>query len=150
MTQESEMQRSASHQRELHCKNVYKQIVANPKICICAMKPQAGWVRVRATAVDAPQEIVDKVFADSPFLKTIYNEETGEVKFGDIGADAQVNVARGVVITNAQIDPMPEETAKVAHEYFGPDGRHGEDYIFYYNNIKDNVNKRVAAYLANR
>ena len=80
----------------------------------------------------------------------IYNEETGEVKFGDIGADAQVNVARGVVITNAQIDPMPEETAKVAHEYFGPDGRHGEDYIFYYNNIKDNVNKRVAAYLANR
>ena len=55
-----------------------------------------------------------------------------------------------MVITNAQIDPMPEEAAKVAHEYFGPDGRHGEDYIFYYNNIKDNVNKRVAAYLANR
>ena len=58
-------------------KNVYKQIVENPKICICAMKPQAGWVRVRATAVDAPQEIVDRVFADNPFLRTLYNEQTG-------------------------------------------------------------------------
>ena len=57
-------------------KNVYKQIQANPKICIVAMN-KGSWVRVRATAADAPQEIVDKVFADNPFLKTMYNEETG-------------------------------------------------------------------------
>ena len=38
---------------------------------------KGSWVRVRATAVDAPQEIVDKVFADNPFLHTLYNEETG-------------------------------------------------------------------------
>ena len=78
------------------------------------------------------------------------NEETGEIGFGDIGADAQINIARGVVITNAKADPMPEDAAKVAAEFFGPDGRHGEDYIFFYNNLKDNANKRVAAYLANR
>ena len=57
-------------------KNVYKQICANPKICIVAMN-NGSWVRVRATAVDAPQEIVEKVFADNPFLRTLYNEETG-------------------------------------------------------------------------
>ena len=58
-------------------KNVYKQIEKNPKVVLCAMKPQAGWVRVRATAVEAPQEIVDRVFEDNPFLRTLYNEETG-------------------------------------------------------------------------
>ena len=74
------------------------------------------------------------------------NEETGELEIGDMGADAQVNLARGVVVTNAKAYPMDEESAKVAAEYFGPDGRHGEDYVYYYNNIKDNVAKRVAAY----
>ncbi len=58
-------------------KNVYKQIQANPKVVLCAMGKGGTWVRVRATAVDAPQEIVDKVFADNPFLNTLYNEETG-------------------------------------------------------------------------
>jgi hypothetical protein len=45
---------------------------------------------------------------------------------------------------------MNEEKAKVAAEFFGPDGRHGEDYMFYYNNIKDNVAKCVAAYMKGR
>ncbi|SDC35744.1 hypothetical protein SAMN04487864_105160, partial [Succiniclasticum ruminis] len=30
--------------------------------------------------------------------------------------------------------------------FFGPDGRHDCDYIYYYNNIRDNVAKRIAAY----
>lgn len=57
-------------------KKVYQQIQKNPKIVICAMKTPT-WVRVRATAVDAPEEIVEKVFADNPFLRTIYNDESG-------------------------------------------------------------------------
>ncbi len=77
----------------------------------------------------------------------IQNEETGEAVIGDIGADAQINLARGVVITNATVAPMPEEAAKLAADFFGPDGRHDNDYTFFYNNIKDNVAKRVAAYL---
>ena len=79
----------------------------------------------------------------------IANEETGEVEIGDLGADAQINLARGVVVTNAKTAPMDDESAKVAAEFFGPDGHHGEDYTFFYNNIKDNVAKRVEAYMAN-
>lgn len=78
----------------------------------------------------------------------IANEETGEVEIGDLGADAQINLARGTVITNAKSPEMDEEKAKVAAEFFGPDGRHGEDYTYFYSNIKENVEKRVAAYLA--
>ena len=78
----------------------------------------------------------------------VVNEQTGEPEIADIGADAQVNLARGSVITNAKAAPMPEDTAKIAAAFFGPDGRHGEDYTFYYNNIKANVAKRIATYKA--
>lgn len=78
----------------------------------------------------------------------IVNEQTGEPEIADIGADAQVNLTRGSVITNANAAPMPEDTAKIAAAFFGPDGRHGEDYTFYYNNIKANVAKRIATYKA--
>ncbi len=79
----------------------------------------------------------------------IVNEQTGEPEIGDAGADAQVNLARGSIVTNAKAVPMPEDAAKVAAAYFGPDGRHGEDYTLFYNNIKDNVAKRIATYKAN-
>jgi hypothetical protein len=78
----------------------------------------------------------------------IEDEKTGETSIGDAGADAQINLARGVVVTNAKGDPVPEDVAKVAAEFFGPDGRHGNDYTYFYNNIKDNVAKRIAAYKA--
>jgi len=77
----------------------------------------------------------------------VVDEKTGEPSIGDVGADAQINLKRGTVVTNARTDPMPEDVARVAAEFFGPDGRHGSDYTYFYNNIKDNVAKRVAAYL---
>jgi len=80
----------------------------------------------------------------------LVNEQTGETSFGDVGADARVNPERGVVVTNAQGEQMDEDQAKVAIEFFGPDGRHGEDYTFFYSNIKDNVAKRVATYMTSR
>jgi hypothetical protein len=80
----------------------------------------------------------------------VENEKTGKPVIDDIGADAQVCLARGSIVTNAKTTPMPEDEAKVAAEFFGPDGRHGEDYTFFYNNIKDNVAKRIATYKANR
>ena len=76
----------------------------------------------------------------------ILDEKTGEPTIGDAGADAQINLARGTVVTNAKAEPMAEDVAKVATEFFGPDGRHGNDYTYYYNNIKNNVAKRIAAY----
>ncbi|MBQ3865237.1 MAG: pyridoxamine 5'-phosphate oxidase family protein [Clostridia bacterium] len=57
-------------------KKVYAQIMKNPKIVICSMHDN-NWIRLRAVAVPAGQEIVDRVFADNPFLSTIYNEKTG-------------------------------------------------------------------------
>jgi len=79
----------------------------------------------------------------------IRNAETGEVKIGDMGADAQINLNRGVVVTNAKVVPFPEEVAEIAAAFFGPDGRHDNDYTYFYNNIKENVAKRVAAFLRN-
>ena len=78
----------------------------------------------------------------------VANEKLGRFEIGDVGADAQINLARGTVITKARPEPMAEGIAKVAAQYFGPDGRHEEDYAFYYNNIKDNVAKRIASYKA--
>ena len=80
----------------------------------------------------------------------VANEKTGEPEIGDIGADAQINLARGVVVTHAKAEELPEEQATTSAEFFGIDGRHAYDYTYYYNNIKDNVAKRVAAYLASR
>ena len=84
-------------------------------------------------------------------LGSLYmDEKTGEVKMGDVGADAQVFPDRGVVVTHAKGEPMSGEKAEVATYFFGPDGRHGEDYALFYCNIKANVAKRVAAYKENQ
>ena len=80
----------------------------------------------------------------------VLNEEQTKFEIGDVGADAQVIPERGVILTNAQIAPMPPELAAVATEFFGPDGRHESDYTFYYNNIKANVAKRIETFIANK
>ena len=61
----------------------------------------------------------------------------------DLGVDAQVNLARGVVVTNttAPATDMPD--------HFGPASFHENDYSFFYKNLQDNVAKRIAAYKAN-
>ncbi len=70
------------------------------------------------------------------------NEETGEYEITDIGADAQIVLDRGVVVTNTRYDQY------AAAEFFGPQSFHEDDYTIYYNNIKDNVAKRIASYKA--
>ena len=78
------------------------------------------------------------------------NSETGKCEITDVGADAQVVPERGVIVTNAVSEPVPEEIAEVAAEVFGPDGRHASDYSYYYNNIEANVAKRIAAYQSDK
>ena len=78
------------------------------------------------------------------------NAETGEYEITDVGADAQVVPERGVIVTHAAAEPMSGELAEKIKEILGPDGRHASDYSYFYNNIKDNVAKRVAAYQANK
>ena len=80
----------------------------------------------------------------------IFNEKTQKFEIGNVGADAKVIKNRGVILTNAEIEPMDPGLAAVASEFFGPDGRHESDYTFFYNNIKANVAKRIATFKANR
>lgn len=70
------------------------------------------------------------------------NEKAARYEIKDIGADAKINLARGVVVTNAKAAPA-ELT-----DFFGPQSFHEDDYNIYYNNLKDNVAKRIAAYRA--
>ena len=78
------------------------------------------------------------------------HEKTGKNEIVDVGADAQVNVERGTVVTHAASEPVAPEIADVATQLFGPDGRHASDYSYFYNNIKENVSKRVEAYKTNQ
>lgn len=80
----------------------------------------------------------------------VVNQKTGKLEITDVGADAQVVPERGTLVTNAALEPMPEELAKIASDFFGPDGRHESDYSFYYNNIKANAAKRIAAYMQHK
>ena len=76
----------------------------------------------------------------------VMDEKTGECKIADIGADARVNVKRGVIVTNANAQPVDGQMA----EYFGPKSFHMGDYSFYYMNIRDNAAKRIVTYKASR
>ena len=78
------------------------------------------------------------------------NEKTGKYEITDVGADAQVVPERGVIVTNAASEPMSEELAAAVTPFLGPDGRHASDYSYFYNNIKDNVAKRIATYKAEK
>ena len=73
----------------------------------------------------------------------VLNTETNEYEIQDIGVDAQINLARGVIVTTtkAPVTNMPE--------FFGPASFHEDDYTFFYNNIKENVAKRIATYKSN-
>ena len=68
------------------------------------------------------------------------DEKTGKTEIRDIDGDAQVCLARGTVVTNAKA--VPNEMTDLA----GPQCYHQDDYSIFYNNIKDNVAKRIAAY----
>ena len=73
----------------------------------------------------------------------VIDENTGATEIRDIDADAKVCIARGTVVTNAKA------IANDMAEFAGPQSYHQDDYSIFYNNIKDNVAKRIAAYKAN-
>ena len=71
----------------------------------------------------------------------IYNEQTGKLETVPHAADAQINLERGVIITTSKVmEPMPGPIP------FGMASFHSGDYALYYNNIKQNVATRIAAY----
>ena len=60
-------------------KEVYRQMKANPKVEIVALKPdRRHWLRYTGTAVFATDpKYANSVLESSPYLQTIYNKETG-------------------------------------------------------------------------
>jgi hypothetical protein len=72
----------------------------------------------------------------------ILNEQAVKMEVVPHAADAQVNLKRGVIVTKTTaMEPIPAAV-------FGPASYHNGDYGLYYNNIKENVAKRIAAYKA--
>ncbi|MDR2366754.1 MAG: pyridoxamine 5'-phosphate oxidase family protein [Deltaproteobacteria bacterium] len=74
-------------------KNVSKQIMANPKIEICAYDGKGTWIRIQAVAVEddrleAKQAVLDAV----PELKTMYSADDGNTQVFYL-KDATANVA---------------------------------------------------------
>ncbi len=59
-------------------KDVYKQLVANPKVEIVACKPDGHWLRYTGKAAfETDPKYADQALEIMPDLKAIYNEETG-------------------------------------------------------------------------
>lgn len=72
------------------------------------------------------------------------NAESEMYEITDVGADAKVVLNRGVIVTNTTYDQYAPA------EFFGPQSFHEDDYTLYYNNLKANVAKRIAAYMVNQ
>ncbi|NMA37987.1 MAG: hypothetical protein GX942_06735 [Papillibacter sp.] len=59
-------------------KESFKQTVENSNFEICALNKENAWIRIRGTAVlDDSKKALDKAFETNPFLKNLYNEQTG-------------------------------------------------------------------------
>lgn len=79
--------------------------------------------------------------ADENLGSLVTLAETGENSIQDIGADAQIDLERGVVVTNANITPIS------LTDLFGPASFHNNENMLYYVNQKENIEKRIDSYL---
>ena len=70
----------------------------------------------------------------------VKNEDTGEYEIQDVGADAQIDPERGVVICNSDFPYI------FMDDVFGPASFHNGDYALYFENLKENVAKRITAF----
>ena len=61
-------------------KDVFKQMVANPKISIAAIKPNMDWIRIVGEAVlDESQDVKDHLLANNERIREIYKDNPGEL-----------------------------------------------------------------------
>ena len=59
-------------------KEVYKQMLANPKVEIVACKQNGHWMRYSGTACfETDAKYAEAMLDGAPHLRSIYNEETG-------------------------------------------------------------------------
>ena len=61
-------------------KNVYKQIISNPKVSIAALKPNRDWIRITGEAVpDESEGAKNYLFEKNPRIKDIYKGDASNV-----------------------------------------------------------------------
>lgn len=61
-------------------KNVFRQIIGNPKVSIAAVKPNRDWIRIVGEAVlDESEEAKNYLFEQNPRIKDIYKGNPSEV-----------------------------------------------------------------------
>ena len=76
----------------------------------------------------------------------VVDEATGAVEYKDIGADAQVDMERGVVISHADFPFIGGGSDPLAASIFGTESFHNGDYALYFNNIRQNIETRIDRY----
>ena len=60
-------------------KAVYRQMQTNPKVEIVACTPDRNWLRYTGTAVfETDPSYAEAALEGAPYLRSIYNEETGK------------------------------------------------------------------------
>ena len=75
---------------------------------------------------------------------------TNELEPYPVKADARVDVGRGVVVCTSEGLPSISDRSAASAYYFGPESYHNGDYLFYFDNIKENVKLRTERFLSGR
>ena len=61
-------------------KEVFRQMTANPKVSLAAIKPTRDWIRIIGEAVlDDSAEVRDYLFENSPMIRNIYKDNPSEL-----------------------------------------------------------------------
>ena len=78
----------------------------------------------------------------------VQDEKTKQYVIDDIGADAQIDPERGVVVCTTTAIPFFDvnDVKGVPDDLFGPESFHNGDYQLWYKNIQENVKTRIEAY----
>lgn len=87
----------------------------------------------------------DDTYAPAEDNLGTYLSDPGQAS--DIKADAQVDTERGVVICTVDALPSVSDYSPAAAKYFGPESYHNGDYLFYWDNIKENVRLRSERFI---
>ena len=60
-------------------KNVFKQMISNPKVSIASMKPNRDWIRIIGEAVlDESEDAMNYLLEQNPRIREIYKDNQAE------------------------------------------------------------------------
>lgn len=100
-------------------------------------------VRPGAVSINPINWKRDATYAPASNNLGSFDNATGQVTVPGV-ADAQLDLERGVVVVTS-VNPA-DYAITDATALFGPECYHGQDYAFFYNNIRQNVADRIAAW----